>query len=83
MGPWDVAEFFLPLFPTGHGLLAVIIVYKGSLLVSLRICVNQFFTVMGLSVKGLDDNILVHLKSRGGNHCFSQRVIKDCSYDLL
>ena len=26
----SVADFFFPLFPTGHGLLAVIFVYKGG-----------------------------------------------------
>ena len=26
----SIADFFFPLFPTGHGILAVIIVYKGG-----------------------------------------------------
>ena len=59
-----------PLFPTGHGRLAVIIMYQGvvDLLCPATACVFISF----LPEKGLDDNLVVHLKSKAGNLCFGE-----------
>ena len=75
----EAADFIFPLFPTGHGLLALIIVHKGGAagtLCSATVYLSTFYSLyMRWSAKGLDDNLTVHLKSKVGNHCDSQSVL--------
>ena len=58
----SVAVFFFPLCPTGHGLLAVIIVYKGTT------------GTLGSASIGVYDIFVEHLKSMVGIHCPKSHV---------
>ena len=63
----SIADFFFLLFPTGHGLPAVILVYKGfdGTLCSSTAFVFTFFLLFAYirwSVNGLDDNLVVKIK---------------------
>ena len=78
--------FFLPQFPTGHGLFAVIIVCKGALALfaqPLHVYLSIVYRLhMRWSRKGLDDKLVVKLKSKVVNHCHRGLLFSQMEYDF-